>query len=56
MKEESFRLWIVILLAVFVAGFIVIGLRLGLNGRYTQFENGPNQVIDTRTGNMKSIN
>ena len=53
MKEETFRLWVVILLAVFVVGFLAIGFRFSGNGRYVQFDiNGSHgdKVIDTRTG------
>jgi hypothetical protein len=56
MKEETFRFWIVILLAVFVIGFLGISFRFSGNGRYVKYDgsNG-NLVIDTRTGTVDAV-
>jgi hypothetical protein len=63
MKEETFRLWIVILLAVFVVGLLGIGLRFSENGRYVQFapsvgisdnSSCETMLLDTRTGQVKA--
>lgn len=63
MKEETFKLWIVILLAVFVIGFLAIGFRFSGNGRYVQFapyarisdsSSCATMLLDTRTGQVKA--
>ena len=63
MSEETYRLAIVILLALFLAAFVILGARFVENGRYVQYDRqqeyvvhgnarqGPDaQVLDTRTG------
>ena len=53
MSIEKYRLWIVVLLAIFVVSFIVIGFRFSANGRYVQYDTSSGfhkHVIDTQTG------
>jgi hypothetical protein len=51
MSEEKYRLYKLVLLAVFVVGILIIGLMIAQNGRYAPFQPGENSIIDTRTGN-----
>lgn len=67
MSEERYRLCKLLLLTFFVAGSLLWGWQFSQNGRYVQFDrqkdslvignsaqNGPTQVIDTRTGTVRS--
>ena len=66
MSESAYRLVIVILLAVLVTAFIILGARFVENGRYAQYDhqrdhvvfggsmqNPSPAVLDTRTGKME---
>lgn len=63
MEEDTFRKCVIILLAIFVIGTLVIGFRMAENGRYVQYDIGKSAlpdgtlvhryerfVFDTRTG------
>ncbi len=67
LSEEKYRFAVVILLAVFVVAFIILGIRLAENGRYTQYDQQKNHavmgdsysssapsVFDSRTGKKKA--
>jgi hypothetical protein len=67
MTEARYRLCIVVLLAVFVAGALYIGFLISQNGRYLQYDmrreyspdgkthfEAPQYFLDTRTGRKQS--
>ena len=45
MTEEKYRLTIVILISVFIAAFIVLGIRFTNNFRYTQYDYRNERII-----------
>jgi hypothetical protein len=65
MDEDSFRKCVVVLLALFVIGSMVVGFRMAENGRYVQYDISKsalpdgtmvpqceNLFFDTRTGEV----
>lgn len=66
MNEDRFRLCVVILLAILVAGVLILGYRFAENGRYqpydfrtqyspdgkTHHQAGAFEMLDTRTGEV----
>ena len=45
MSEDKYRLAVVILFAVFVIAFIVLGTRFVQNGRYVQYDHQKDHVV-----------
>jgi hypothetical protein len=49
MSEEKYRVCQIVLMAVFVLGFLVLGYRLSENGRYVQYDPSKNMSADGKT-------